>query len=238
MDEFFSEEFTDLLPDDSIMALNAICREFRRFDQYAQQRTQLLEGYFKALAIFRAYALTNEYPVAEIVPGNESAASITNIRNYLYQQESETNRLLHTTYLEQETRKYTDKFDSSSVYVFSEDDYTVIQRLLNEIRDIITNSDIITNKHKNRLLERLERMQRELHKKTSDLDRFWGFIGEAGIVLGKFGNDIKPLIDAISELAKIVWKTIAIKETLLNSKMPITLPPVENRIDNSDAIIT
>jgi hypothetical protein len=81
-------------------------------------------------------------------------------------------------------------------------------------------------------------MQRELHKTTSDLDRFWGFIGEAGIAIGKFGNDIKPLVDRINELAKIVWKTIALKETLLNNHMPISLPESDSMIDNKDTITT
>lgn len=124
-----------------------------------------------------------------------------------------------------------------SAYVFSDDDFSTIQKLINEMRDIITSSDIITANHKRRLLERLERMQRELHKTTSDLDRFWGFIGEAGIAIGKFGNDIKPLVDRIHELAKIVWKTITLKETLLNNHMPISLPESDTLIDNSDTII-
>jgi hypothetical protein len=74
--------------------------------------------------------------------------------------------------------------------------------------NIISGTDAIPEKHKRRLLERLERMQRELHKKTSDFDRFWGFIGEVGIVVGKFGKDIKPFIDRVRELTEIVSKAI------------------------------
>ena len=238
MNKYFSDEFIDNLPDDKILALNFICSEFRKFDQEAAQKIQHLEYYFKALAIFKAYALTRDYPINEVQPANDPQTNVNNIRNFFYQHESETSRLLHTTYLEQQTRKYSDRFESLSAYVFSDDDFTTIQKLINEMRDIITNSEVITANHKRRLLERLERMQRELHKKTSDLDRFWGFIGEAGVTIGKFGNDIKPLIDRINELAKIVWKTIALKETLLNNHMPISLPEPDGIIDNSDTITT
>ena len=57
-------------------------------------------------------------------------------------------------------------------------------------------------------------MQSELHKKMSDLDRFWGFVGDAGVVMGKFGNDVKPLTDRIREMMGIVWNTQARAEEL------------------------
>jgi hypothetical protein len=48
----------------------------------------------------------------------------------------------------------------------------------------------------------------------SDLDRFWGFVGDAGVVMGKFGNDVKPLKDRIGEMMGLVWKTQAHAEKL------------------------
>ena len=68
--------------------------------------------------------------------------------------------------------------------------------------------------HKQRLLKRIEKLQAELHKKVSDLDKFWGLVGDAGVVLGKFGKDAKPLVDRITEIAKIVWQTQARAEEL------------------------
>ena len=57
-------------------------------------------------------------------------------------------------------------------------------------------------------------MQQELHKCMSDLDRFWGLVGDAGVVLGKFGTDAKALVDRIREIAGIVWRTQAFAEEL------------------------
>lgn len=53
-----------------------------------------------------------------------------------------------------------------------------------------------------------------MHKKMSDLDRFWGLVGDAGVVLGKFGDDAKPIIDRIRVIAQIVWRTQARAEEL------------------------
>jgi len=64
----------------------------------------------------------------------------------------------------------------------------------------------------------LEAMQGELHKKTSDIDRFWGFIGEVGINIRKFGENMRPISERVQELGKIVIAVIYAKEG-------IPLPP-------------
>lgn len=87
---------------------------------------------------------------------------------------------------------------------------------------MISESKLFDENHKSRLLKRLERLQSELHKKVSDLDRFWGLIGEAGVAIGKFGNDVKPIVDRIREIAEIVWRTQARGEEL-PSGMPIPM---------------
>lgn len=88
------------------------------------------------------------------------------------------------------------------------------QTSINELRDLISGSEVIEENHKQRLLKRLERLQSELHKKMSDLDRFWGFVGDAGVVMGKFGEDAKPFTDRIKDIMNIVWRTQARAEEL------------------------
>ena len=68
-----------------------------------------------------------------------------------------------------------------------------------------------------RLLNRLEELQRELHKKMSKLDKFWGFIMDAGPVLGKFGEDAKPFFERINELAEIIFRAQSIVQELPSS---------------------
>jgi len=100
------------------------------------------------------------------------------------------------------------------MYEFSEGDLARIQVIINELRDTISESEIFDANHKERLLKKLEALQRELHKKVSSLDAFWGLIGEAGVALGKFGKDAKPVVDRIKEMAQIVWRTQARAEEL------------------------
>ena len=222
----FPETFFSQLSDDPLIALTSICQEFRKLDQEAGQRPEYLEDHLEALAVFTALANSSDYEMKPPAPAVASTVqdTIGSIRTFFVQNEAELTRLLSSVYLQRQTKKYTDRFQSDAAYVFAEDDFERIQKLINEMRDMITASQVITAKHKQRLLERLERMQRELHKTTSDLDRFWGFIGEAGIVLGKFGSDVKPVVDRVKELVDIVWKAISIKERLLSSPPPISLP--------------
>jgi hypothetical protein len=102
-------------------------------------------------------------------------------------------------------------------YEFTDGDLNRIQQLINELRQSISSSELFEDGHKSRLLRRLESLQSEMHKKMSDVDRFWGLIGDAGIVIGKFGKDAKPFVDRIRELSEIVWRTQAHAEQLPSS---------------------
>lgn len=113
--------------------------------------------------------------------------------------------------------KYKNAFKSAFAYEFTQGDFDRIQSLVNELRDHISTNELLESEHKQRLLKRLENMQSELHKRVSDLDRFWGMIGDAGVVLGKLGKDAKPIVDRVKEIAEIVWKTQARTEELPSS---------------------
>jgi hypothetical protein len=102
-------------------------------------------------------------------------------------------------------------------YEFTDGDLNRIQQLINELRSEITQSDLFEDGHRSRLLRRLEAMQSELHKKMSDVDKIWGLVGDAGIAMGKFGKNAKPLVDRIKELAQIAWTTQARAEELPSS---------------------
>lgn len=124
-------------------------------------------------------------------------------------------------------------------YKFSPADIDRMQTLINELRQQITESTLYSDEHRARLLKRLEGLQSEVHKKMSDLDKFWGLIGDAGVAIGKFGNDAKPLVDRIVELTQIVWNSQKDAEQLpSNVEFPL-LPSINlphGPDDNSDAL--
>lgn len=116
--------------------------------------------------------------------------------------------------------KYRTVLRSNFAYEFSQGDLDRIQNLLNELRAQISECSDLEVNHRQRLLARLEKLQSELHKRVSDLDRFWGLVGDAGVVLGKLGKDAKPIFDRIREISDIVWRTQARTEELPSGTPP------------------
>ena len=98
---------------------------------------------------------------------------------------------------------------------FSQGDLDRIQSLVNELREMISSPESpFSEDHQKRLLKRLEKLQSELHKRVSDVDEVWALVADAGIALGKFGHDVKPLVDRVRELAQICWENQARAEDL------------------------
>lgn len=99
-------------------------------------------------------------------------------------------------------------------YEFTDGDLKRIQLLINQLREMVAANTELDSGHKQRMLKRLEKMQSELHKKMSDISRFYELMGDAGVALGKLGEGAKPIVEAIKELAGIAWKSQARAEQL------------------------
>lgn len=123
-------------------------------------------------------------------------------------------------------KRYKAALGKEFVYEFSQGDLDRIQELLNQLRKLIAETTGFEPEHQRRLLRRLEKLQAEVHKKVSDLDRFWGLIGDAGVALGKLGTDAKPIVDRIREVTEIVWQTQSRAEELPSgTNLPQLEPP-------------
>jgi hypothetical protein len=87
----------------------------------------------------------------------------------------------------------------------SDSDLKRIQTLIAEMRKIAVETRELEQDHRRRLLDRLEKMQAELHKAMSNLDVFWGGVVDAGEALGTVGEKIKPFVDRMREIKNILW---------------------------------
>jgi len=214
---FFPPKLLQSLPSDNIEALAALCGEFERFDGHARQLPDHHGDYVEALSILRGFNIARETklePFPEMgSQRHQNIASVTGYFNRLRDQvRTELSGRYSKGYFETKTEEYVALFSRVSVYEFSETEFKRVHELVRELRDLIRGSSLITDEHKRRLLRRLEAMHAELHKKTSDIDRFWGFIGEAGIAMRKFGEDLAPISERVLELGGIVITVIFAKE--------------------------
>ncbi|VFM99272.1 MAG: hypothetical protein BECKG1743D_GA0114223_101203 [Candidatus Kentron sp. G] len=221
----FDEEYLDSLPSDPLLALSQVIdKTIQGLDKKTMSDVvKNYETFLEAFAIIQALAnqvdgLSLDAPSIKGTPKQ----TVDTIIAFCDSAKIELSK--HDVQLKaaQFSNKYQARFGNIFAYEFSEGDLKRIQVLINELRDAIAASDLFEEGHKQRLLARLEKIQSELHKKMADLDRLWGLVGEAGIVLGKFGENAKPFVARIREIIDIVRGTQSRAEGL-PSNTPMNL---------------
>ena len=215
----FDEKYIDALPNNPLDAGRALCSDFLHYHrerlEYQQELSApVYDNYLAAFGAAQALSESNGLVLSVVEVTKDRGDSIRRIVAYIESLQGKLDLEFASLTVEKSKDLLKNKFGKIFHYEFSEGDLERGQALLNEIRDLITQSSVFEESHKQRLFARLERVQSELHKKMSDLDRFWGLIGDAGVALGKFGNDAKPIVDRIRELTSLVWATQARAEGL------------------------
>jgi hypothetical protein len=214
---FFPAKTLSNLPADNVEALAALCGEFERFDGHARQLPEHHDDYVEALSILKGFAMARGANLEKFPEvGPQRHQNISQISAYFNQVRTTARTELagrHSrNYFDAKTEEYLALFAKAQVYEFSETEFKRVQALASELRDLIRDSSLITEDHKRRLLRRLQAMQAELRKQTNDIDRFWGFLGEAAITMRKFGEDLQPFSDRVLELGRIIMDVILVKE--------------------------
>lgn len=205
---YFDDEFTKQLPEDPREAIVSVC--IKALTRIRQQTTNSVEEYECALesyaiveALLNATGITDE----RVNITGDHFDDLKQIKEFLngirHEMQSDINRDKFNNY----RSTYAMKFGTEFHYEFSEGDLEKIQGLLNELRDLISESQELEEDHRHRLLKRLEKLQSEWNKKVSDLDRFWGFFIDASIVVGQMGENAKPMIEIIQKIVRIIWPT-------------------------------
>lgn len=221
---FFSDEFIEKIKGDPVTGVVDICNMaidyVNRQPEWTQESHEVLQ---EALALILEMHESELIRVGISPPRQDDSFQadsqyiISFIQDVLKEFTAEASQLR----LQSFRSHFRTSLGNSFAYEFSQGDLNRIQELINNLREMISKSDLFEHEHQQRLLRRLEKIQSELHKKVSDLDRFWGLVGDAGIVIGKFGNDAKPICDRIVEIANIVWRTQSRAEELpSDSPMP------------------
>lgn len=215
-EEMFTGEFLDTLPTDPAQALMALCEEFwHGHAQIPEEATMdMYEKYLEAHAAFEAFNDAFSLELSIPVLGHDKQENIHLVASSVSQTQAAIEKILADRTVSEARSRFRARFEGGFVYEFSDGDLSRIQQLLNELRDEVETSELFDAKHKQRVLNKVESLQRELHKKITSLDKLWGLMGEAGVALGKFGSDAKPFVDRVKEITQIAWRTQARAEEL------------------------
>lgn len=217
----YDDEFFESLPVDKFLAGKMLCERFLNFHKRtikpAKSTLHYYSDFIDSYAALEAFLVSKDFayedPLLSKLSDNKYQNMETILGEFTKYHTGFDQQLTEDEY-ESARNKYKGLFQNTFVYKFTDGDLKRIQTLINELRDSISESELFDEKHRQRLLMKLEELQKGLHKKVTSLDKFWGLIGEAGIVFGKFGNDVKPLVDRIREITEIIWRTQANAEEL------------------------
>jgi hypothetical protein len=228
---FVDREFIKNLPDDPPEAVLIVCERFFRrcgpdVSMENGKREELAHDAYWFVSEMLGTVWGNQYgrPTLDPDEPQNNYKAITNMFGQWRTQASMQIKANRRAEMERAGRaKYSGLMGGYVIGTMDEPTLIRVQALINEIRTLIASSTI-DSKHKSRLLSRLEGLQSEMHKELSDLDRFWIFMGEAGRVLGKFGEDVKPLTDRITELFNTIAPVAGILNALTVGREPKRLP--------------
>lgn len=135
---------------------------------------------------------------------------------------NEVAKILQNFYIKELRKVKTRRFiHISAKYEFSNEEYKTIQEKINTLRSDIQDSKIFGDEHKERLLNKLEELQKNLHQKMESVDKSLGIISSIGVTLGKFGKDVKPLFDRFNETFKLIHKV---------EERGDNVPPLDNQV--------
>lgn len=223
----FDDDFFEGMPEDTFAIGKYICKTFIAYMNSRPDTNDLTPMYLEFYALLSSFIEAKEltYRLPELSNNDEANRnSIKKLSNDLLL-EFKHQHSLHV--IGELQGKFRQRFSTSFSYKFTDGDLSKVQELLNEMRDLISDNDEIEDEYKKRILRRLEKLQSELHKNMSDMDRFLGVIMDISIVAGKAGDNAKPLVDRLQELKNIFWST-QVRAEELESGTPNPLLGNEN----------
>lgn len=199
----YNEEFIKSLPKEPNEGIVTICQEFRRrWSLKTVDRFDLIiEGFALISTYSEAYNLGINVP--QITRSSQKFMEIA--QNFISQLITDFKPKAHLNRFIKYKSEFATSLGTGFYYEFSEGDLELIQRLINELRKLISATKKLEEDHRHRLINKLEKVQSELHKKVSNLDRFWGFCIDASIVAGLMGKNAEPMFDLVKKIVAIIW---------------------------------
>lgn len=211
----FDEDFIKTLPDDDIDAIVKVCEIIN--DTSPEDIDY--DDYLKAYAILNTLCEKANLDLSKVsLSGLDN--DISSIRTFIASAYGGSKEKQVKAKFNHEEGKFKSFREDIYEYEFSDSDYEKIQNQINNIRDLISESDVLSEGHQRRLLNRLEQFQNELHKRVTNLDRALGFLLDVSIIVKQTGEGAKPIADVAKEISKIITQVILVSKGLPPGELP------------------
>ena len=212
---------------------------FEEFDLLVERMGASLDidmhgDFLQCLALARA--VMNKFQIdphyGDIDLSSDAENNVTNI----IQRFDEWKNIIRGSFSAKNYDNYLGKFEAAFgtgiFYELSDDDISEIQKHINNLRSLISETELLDEDHRRRLLRRLEILQAELHKRVSDYDRYYGMAVEFYVLFKKYGEGMNQICNEFKEILRIVFQSHSEREHLpAGEELPL-LPTDSNNNDS------
>jgi hypothetical protein len=217
MTEIFTEDFTDKIPTDAVLAGYTICETVLDFNRRRLQETgtsSLIEDqhdYLNALALFEVYSETHPLNIRYEIPtlGTDAEKNSKAITDFFEKLKANLNEIIVQQKLSDFRRNYEDKFNKTTFYRFTDEERERVKNALHELRVLVGDLDTLDEDQKTHLMNRLGKIHVDIDLTLSDLDHMWGLLGDAFVVNAKHGKAGKLIVGRLYEIVNTVWQVQA-----------------------------
>ena len=208
----FDEPFLDSLPLEKAQGMFGAVELLTNFDKWLENKPLTWKNHIESiemLGVCFEYLEAIDVSFEELEPQNDVNSARNQITAFVsshlssYRKHLESIEAKNSLANSRERARF--RFQSVFSYEFEDEEFDRVQELVNELREAIIASDEFEPEHKQRILKRLEKLQQELHKQMSDMDRFYAMFVEMSVAARKVGTNLKPIVDRVRELTQIAY---------------------------------
>lgn len=230
-----SQDYILKLPNDRNFAVLQIGRDLMGlWESFSSDDDELhhQDTFIDALALLQYYEREKEidYPFEQISTSDPSWTH--SLYSIIERMLKELEQVERESKLSRSQNKIAMLMGEQFCYTFTDGDLKKLERLISELKKTVEATEEIDSDHKSRILKRLNELENELSKTVSNLDRYYGLLVEANILVSKIGNTSKPIVVLIRSVIDIVWSTQSNAEEL-PSDTHLSLPTKDEEIYQS-----
>ena len=230
------EKYLELINENPIQGVAELCTYIRvANDQNPEWSDDLIDLTLQAFAVLEALISEGQISIETLLPSIWQGSPIdmaATALGFIVAVEEELMHQASAIKLNGYRQKYSNLLSKRPAYEFTEGDIEQIQEHVNQLRKLLQAATDLDEGHRARMLKRLEAFQAELHKKMSDLSKFFGFMGDMGVAMRKLGQDAKPIVDRYEQIIRAGWQAEARSAGLPHdSEMPRIGHEESNRLE-------
>jgi hypothetical protein len=232
------DSFINSLPSNKLLAESEIINAFMNLmnnSSIAQNKQQYYEDFIEIFGFYQVFAEQNQLEVAFPKLTLDKKINIGLIIRFFETRNKEIERDVlefnQERILYEKKSQFRTILEDVTIFDLTDRELRIINRLIDELLDIISETKEINGYHSNKLVKRLNSLINILNTKIRSFDQFWALIGDGAILLGKFKGKAKPVVEKIKEIINVVWKIQARCEDLTSDvpMMVLSFKDVDNK---------